>query len=666
MKTRYMKSLIKIFSLAFALILEICPFTYSQKIIISDMNYVLDRDVELEILKNSNEEGLYIYEILTPRKYINNSQVYTSANVSDILLFCESPEGKIQLNIFVLNDDLNSHEFRTVLTDLSREVVTSFLEKNLIEEGFVHAIKKLNEYLSKCKIQLTTPQNHAFTPGIDDSKLEIAINSSCNETKYIRVEVYSNETGAEPQYSEIRKFSSLVDGKLYWDGKVSGKEYSFIRAADAPLSVRISLSDDELFRSYSAARVEIDIDKTVDEWNRHKKRFEGFIVKEAGYTGTNYQFYAHELRSLMKETIPAQYLTDDRCPLDYMDENLVTISFLNLENFLTHQSFGKILTNVKSRLMQKGVYEELKLTNPVNGSFALRKIANRKTMSPHSLACAIDIDPERNPHIKDSWGQEVFGVIYHITTVNMYNNKPSIDQLKSANRIFKATFNDDFVKDLQAQKNQSIETLDYIIVKMKYEGSFDWQIKSLIEEFHTTADLYYKLIPAVSDNERKLEQEYLDKMKSLREEARQLSNAILNYLQNAPSFSFFSEIKEKIETDKRILLSKVELILSAYDKTSQLGIYSSLAPLNTEHSKNIVTNLASTLTPARMEEMQELITSVNNQLSLLRKYSATGFFELHPDLVNAFLEEPKIRWGGHYNAEKDFMHFELYPLKDNL
>ena len=41
-----------------------------------------------------------------------------------------------------------------------------------------------------------------------------------------------------------------------------------------------------------------------------------------------------------------------------------------------------------------------------------------------------------------------------------------------------------------------------------------------------------------------------------------------------------------------------------------------------------------------------------------------GFFRLNPEFVHYFLQrENKVRWGGHFSINKDWMHFEMYPNK---
>lgn len=58
-----------------------------------------------------------------------------------------------------------------------------------------------------------------------------------------------------------------------------------------------------------------------------------------------------------------------------------------------------------------------------------------------------------------------------------------------------------------------------------------------------------------------------------------------------------------------------------------------------------------------------LIKWIGDNANSLIKLSENGFFRLEPSFVNYFLNNGKVRWGGHYNTAIDCMHFELEPNK---
>lgn len=78
--------------------------------------------------------------------------------------------------------------------------------------------------------------------------------------------------------------------------------------------------------------------------------------------------------------------------------------------------------------------------------------------------------------------------------------------------------------------------------------------------------------------------------------------------------------------------------------------------------------------------MRETLTNESKRITNLLKYidanhsilfsksgiSNKGFFDLPMTLVDAMTSQPEIRWGGNYSDTKDFMHFELNPLKKYL
>jgi hypothetical protein len=61
---------------------------------------------------------------------------------------------------------------------------------------------------------------------------------------------------------------------------------------------------------------------------------------------------------------------------------------------------------------------------------------------------------------------------------------------------------------------------------------------------------------------------------------------------------------------------------------------------------------------ASIAAQQTLIQAINNRRRVLNGYARTGFFDLDQSLIDAFTGAG-FSWGGQWQHEKDFMHFEI-------
>jgi hypothetical protein len=61
---------------------------------------------------------------------------------------------------------------------------------------------------------------------------------------------------------------------------------------------------------------------------------------------------------------------------------------------------------------------------------------------------------------------------------------------------------------------------------------------------------------------------------------------------------------------------------------------------------------------AQVAIQQILIQSINNRRRTLDSYARNGFFDLEQPLIDAFTGAGFL-WGGQWQHEKDFMHFEI-------
>lgn len=651
----YMKLLISISSL---MVFFIYASAFSQQVQMNDLSYVISEEDEQIIKQSSVADSKYIIEVLTPRRYVNGNELYTTNSFSDILLYYHPTQQSYSFDIFIVNDDFESEEFEEFISHVKAKTKNDFFVNNQRTEGLKYAVDEIIKKLNVCPFEISIDQNDEFTPNIDNDNLDILINSACEEFKFVKLEVRSIESDI-PVYSIIKEKSSLSNNKIVWNGEVSGKEYRFIRSLDSPIAIKVILGKDESFSSYVTANVQVEIPSSVDEWNKHKFFFDGYVVKN-DYPGSNYEFYVNVLKELMIQTIPPEHLQNDKSPLDYMSENLVSIKFLD-RDFQTHKKFAEKLISVENRLKSRGEFTDIanEYSSKINGSFALRKIANSTSMSPHSMAAAIDIDPDHNPHIKLESGRQIFEVIKYITNVNMYGNKPSEEDMKSANELFKATFNGNFLKKIADQSKITSESIVLANNKVKSDGEFDMMLSNFYNELSETFALYMDVEPSVTEEERRQEAFYLDKMRALKTQINLLSESIKSFFSNEPSYDLMPPLNTKIMKDKEMLFKKVDALLFYNTSTNYIS-------LKNEHARNTVQDIGSLVETSKITKISEINQYVQNQKSSLLAFASNGFFEMDLRLVKAFLTEPKTRWGGNYNHEKDFMHFELYELTPNL
>ena len=61
---------------------------------------------------------------------------------------------------------------------------------------------------------------------------------------------------------------------------------------------------------------------------------------------------------------------------------------------------------------------------------------------------------------------------------------------------------------------------------------------------------------------------------------------------------------------------------------------------------------------AQIMSQQMLIRAINRRRRVLNGYARTGFFDLDQSLIDAFTGAG-FSWGGQWQHEKDFMHFEI-------
>lgn len=649
-----MKSFVKICSI----ILITYTSCIGQKIVMTDLSYVISKEDERSILLHSQSEGKYIMEILTPRRYISQHNIEQPVQFSDLLLFYDPNAQSPDLEIYVLSDELQSDEFEAFITSLQTRINTDYFSKNMKLEGFEIAVKEIISFLQKCSLHVTVLDGDDFTPAIDNDVLEIEFATECQSYKFFKVEIFS-KSKSEVVYQEEKSIQDIPDNKFRWDGKVEGLDYKYIRSLDAPITIRISLSTDVDFKSFVVGSVTVEIDKTVDEWNQHKSFFDGYVVT-GEFPGSKYQFYKQELREMMINSIPSEQLPDDKSPLQYMHENLITVTFLG-KRMLTHKKFAEKLAGVDERLKSQGYFNELQSTYQplVNGSFALRKIAKRDLMSPHSLAVAVDIDPDHNPHIKDVWGKQVFNVINFVTGVNMYNTQPDVMDMKMANSTFKKNFSEAYMSKIEKQSEVTEVSVMGIENKIKYQGEFDEVYDNLYANISETYRLYLEVEPSVTDEERKREAEYLDRIRGLKTQVGLHEETIKNYFNSLPNFEFIPHLESKFNSDRTILEEKGRALLFYNASTNYVE-------LNSRHRENQVNDIITLFNKEQVSKLGSLNTDMNAQKPRLLTMAARGFFELDERIVNAFINEPGTRWGGAYLREKDFMHFELYPLTSNL
>lgn len=377
------------------------------------------------------------------------------------------------------------------------------------------------------------------------------------------------------------------------------------------------------------------------EWQEHSRIHNYFADGVDGYVALK-----SKLEALIKVKNPGKNA------MEYLDEKIKTFFFLG-EKLTLHENFITVLERVETKLKASDPvgYEEIKKKYGGKAEgFWVRTIAGTGAISQHSLGMAIDINPATNPHVK---GEEIYKVITYVTGLEIYEKTPSPKELQDASIKFKSDFNATYITSLEKKKT-SLDTFIKLSAKLSPQAT-------LIKDITASSSIY-----GLTESGKPQTKERTD-----------LITKITGFKTTLDSLTTeFNGVKADIDTKaQENFQSRLDNAKSQQQNLVKIGNGSADrkvaydAVIANQKAFTVLYNSYSTISvslTADQAKMVEILKAIKNNKAPLLSYGTTGFFDISLTLVNALIAEKEIRWGGNYEKNKDFMHFELHPLKDFL
>jgi hypothetical protein len=390
------------------------------------------------------------------------------------------------------------------------------------------------------------------------------------------------------------------------------------------------------------------------EWEEHPRIQNYFADAEEGYIALRPKF-----DKLFNKSDANKKKVGGKNPMQYLDDNIVTFKFLD-QNLTLHKNYKTVLERVETDLKTKDPTGYTDVVNSYKGhvqGFWVRTIADSDSLSQHSLGMAIDIDPATNPHVK---GEDIYTVITYVTGLEIYKKQPSAKELQDASLKFKSDFNATYITDLERKKTSLGKFVD-LSAKLSPQAT-------LIKDLNSAISIYD--LTAAGKAVTKERMDLITKISGFKTTLDSMStefNAIKTDVDANAQSNFQSRLDNAKNQQQNLSKigngigdRKVEYDSVIEDQKAFTVLYSSYSGISITLNANL----------AKMTEIVTLINKPNKKgptnKSLLLAYAQSGFFDLSLTLVNALTAASEIRWGGNYEKNKDFMHFELNPLDDFL
>lgn len=460
---------------------------------------------------------------------------------------------------------------------------------------------------------------------VESGKNEITWDGYFENSKTKKKDSLCRENG--PYKMEVH----LVMGKILdtWEKRFDSwsnfKDYVYEKMKDDSVNY-YHTETDTVFNIYSKEEAEakaLEL-KIKNEWNNAadwlKKNFHNKIGDYISF------------RKSLLHYIPEFEKLDS--PLDYFAENIIIHKFLG-RDLRVNKAFVPVLNAVEETLKGNNMYDDLKEKYKNGMTSFVPRVANNSgnssqeypILSNHSYGSAIDFIPKKNPQI-ESRSKYVCFYIKQLTGFDITKGGKTVDKIKNAHDSFKEHFTDIDETQLENLFNDLND----------YEND-DKKIKPY--DIESINSLLKKLSP--SDNQTISEETKKD-----------IVNKLSEIIQIIPTYSTTMFINTEAKDQGELLIKKLEEI------KKDISIKHDLI-LEKEYSDFI--QGINTFKENQKTFSNENLKSFGNKLakgikgigfgSQILKY---GFCDIEKELVNAFLSQSGVEFGGTYKKKIDPMH----------
>jgi hypothetical protein len=480
----------------------------------------------------------------------------------------------------------------------------------------------------------------------------------------------------EVVYTDKLQDISESDGEIEWNGQISINDEILNSSNEANYVLNLGvLHNSQLDKNFNNGKFIIDerdengLYRIIENGSNQPKAFIDLIPDiefEVNKAGENWEEVEEEVKSIVDnfeayesfESIIrdqshgiGESFENVENPLQYIFNQTEEVEFLKTK-IRVHSAFKEKLEAIEEELGNSliDVYSSETTTHPPNykdniGGINLRKIQESTKISNHSYGLCVDIYPKGNIYLINSnykgyqGDMEVIAFINHVTDLNIMNMNDA-RLIVEKNQMFVDLLKDYDLNDFQTATE----------IFMDYENdnpfsSFDEFIISLETRNSSAAQTYYDRVNKLND--------------------------LLNSSNPVLEFLTFSELG-------RSQLNQMKKLIQQ--------LYSDISPLENDFSNENMSNLLDWVEDNNyaMGEIGEIINDLNSFKSAINDLGYTnfkdysevlviwnsnrfnnnlfqdGFSDVPITLINAFLNQQDISWGGTWKSGRvDYMHFEI-------
>ena len=377
-----------------------------------------------------------------------------------------------------------------------------------------------------------------------------------------------------------------------------------------------------------------------------------------------------------------------------MDANDTTFTFLGTE-ISVHKNYQPILVEIENEIIRSGYFTYYENKYPI-GSYSIRFMNEVQVISDHSFGFSIDIDPDNNPQINGP--QNLFLKI--VTNEDFWYKDLTLSEMKNASNQYKQNINNTSIAEIIGgfnfinsygngeEPNFTTQNIMDRHIKLKADSFYSnyntisqrasYLVNELWFENNATDELLAELqteIPVRC-------QDNIEEIDVFLAKVRRYRNFLNDGYKKAYSMTInFNEEYQYLNSYLSIIIESLEayneafnLIISEIDETQTEDYLPASFDINADFPLidtfdiNQVNNFIVFIN--RINEILEhyrmnltysqYVTWLNQNgtKNALTQLGQTGFFNLKNKFVKYFLDSNKIEWGGNWNSNRDWMHFQ--------
>jgi hypothetical protein len=366
-------------------------------------------------------------------------------------------------------------------------------------------------------------------------------------------------------------------------------------------------------------------------------------------------------------------------PLVYLS-TMVTAKFYNFST-TAHPDLAAALATAEATLKAQGYADA-----PVSSVGALVvRTTSAGTWSNHATGKAVDLDPDRNPHVRDAKERKMIGLV---TDTDFDASSQGFDPEKATSDKFSAHYNSaglqQRVKELQAAEKAAEGERDALKEEIARLKEQEKQLKAAREDLKKQlkavphgkkgtpedASAEAGLNANIHQNEadaKSLETAVKQKQGELTKKEAELRLAHQNTDLVEKQFKKVDAIEKSISTLEGNATSATDEIKTLDEQIAQSTrdeqdavAANDQAAVKAQRALRARLEQTSAKQKADLKKTQGQIekTKKHRDADPLQKYANDGMVNLQKDVVSA-MTGAGLKWGGNWEGPKDFMHFDL-------